>query len=237
MFILFGSAKYTWVKLMDVIAGDLGPYGRIAKQYRWVYANSKELKAKAYRMRSAQPALHIDAFDAVAHQYLMQHKDSGEFIAASRVVARDDLPPGVSLPVEEQIGSAFTPALREEGSLVCSEMMPCHYRDDLLARLQEDEDLLCLSLALGASALAGLLFHDYLLVALPIRRFKQFRAQGMRFEYAGELASFDREVANFYLDLRVGIKPGNPLNALQQLVAEQFAPFVNMPTLQETENI
>ncbi|MDX1452291.1 MAG: hypothetical protein R3183_07015 [Oleiphilaceae bacterium] len=223
---------------MEMISGDLGPYERLAQQYDWVYANTHELKSVAYRLRSPQLTQNIDAHDAYAHHILLRHVRSGKTLAASRIIARQDVPSGNRLPLEYAMSSTFSPL---PGSPVpaavasVSEMSKIHLDTELMRSLQEDEDLIALALNLGAYALARLLFHDYLLVSLPIRQFKQFRAQGLKYEYAGELQYFDEQEATFYLDLSRDIPIQSPLHAWQQVISEQFAPYANMPILQERE--
>ncbi len=227
---------------MDVLMGDYAYFERFARQYEWVYAHSHELKQEVYRLRALQmkqPLLMsvIDEHDAAAHHFFIRDRTLQQGVAASRLM----LLSGQALRkrnLPRQVNPASSGpriATLHSNTLEISEMGTTSSDAQHLLDSASPPAVLDLGMYLGATSLARLLFHDMLLVTLPIDRFKQFRALGLQFEYAGELSGNVAATAHFYLDLRQDIRPSSPLSVWQQTISEQFAPWVNMPLLQENE--
>lgn len=221
---------------MDVLIGDYAYFERFARQYEWVYAHTHALKNDVYHLRALHTgarssAAMIDGHDASAHHFFIRHRRSGEPVAASRLVLHCGQTGVGAVPVATvaRLGEGAA------GALQISELSTIHANMQHVADSESPPGVFDLAMYLGATALARLLFHDLLLVTLPVERFKQFRALGLQFEYAGELAGNAASAAHFYLDLRLDIRQSSPLYSWQQAISEQFAPWVNMPVLQESE--
>jgi len=228
---------------MDAITSDHDLYERFVRNYAWQFAGSDAMRREAYDLRSLEarmrnPYSNIDPYDACAQHILLRHRPSGQSLAATRLLVKSELPKGMQLPVEHVAGAKiFLPgnAAEENSPVSLSEMGEIYLNQTLIRDLDETESIISLGMCLAAYALARLLFHDYLLLVLPLDRFKHFRASGLKYEYASAMLDPERDEAVFYLDLNTEIRESTAIYRFSQQISDQLAPFVNLPVLQEQE--
>jgi len=209
----------------------------LIQDYHFVCALTEQQKRQAYTLRyQDSKAIYpnmtnveqvIDQYDTQSLHLLLQNKASQQSIAAIRLTEAKAPNKPSQLPSKhysrQQIWIGER-ALAEQEDKAYSEI------SRLCLEPVANTELISDIMYLGALSLARLLFHDFILMELPVFEFKRLRSLGLRLEQT-RVCIEDQDRALFWVSTEQGINSESRLYDLYQHILGDIAYQMNQPEL------